>query len=97
MHQQHSTPTPQLLSVCLAALMALFRLPELCREIEPQYLRDMLSCTCSRLLDDRLAATQGPYAPTAPQVVKALNKISIQSAVQVPRAVAVSREPTSHH
>ena len=26
----------QLLSVCLAALMALFRLPELCREIEPQ-------------------------------------------------------------
>ena len=38
----------QLLSVCLAALMALFRLPELCREVRAPPLRDMLACTCSR-------------------------------------------------
>jgi len=80
----------QLLSVCLAALMALFRLPELCREVQPPALRDMLSCTCSRLLDDRLAATRGPYAATAAQVIKALNKISIQSAIQAPRSASLS-------
>jgi hypothetical protein len=80
----------QLLSVCLAALMALFRLPELCREVSPAPLRDMLACTCSRLLDERLAATAGPYAATAAQVIKALNKISIQSAVQVPRSASLS-------
>lgn len=80
----------QLLSVCLAALMALFRLPELCREVKPPPLRDMLACTCSRLLDDRLAATRGPYAATAAQVIKALNKISIQSAIQAPRSSSLS-------
>jgi hypothetical protein len=80
----------QLLSVCLAALMALFRLPELCREVKPPPLRDMLATTCSRLLDDRLAATRGPYAATAAQVIKALNKISIQSAIQAPRSSSLS-------
>ena len=80
----------QLLSVCLAALMALFRLPELCREIEPVALRDMLACTCSRLLDERLAATAGSYAATAAQVVQALNKISIQSAIRAPRSASLA-------
>lgn len=80
----------QLLSVCLAAPMALFRLPEFCREVKPPPLRGMLACTCSRLLDDRLAATRGPYAATAAQVIKALKMISITSAIQAPRSASLS-------
>ena len=44
----------------------------------------------NRLLDERLAATRGPYAATAAQVIKALNKISIQSAIQAPRDASLS-------
>ena len=65
----------QLLMVCIAALMALFRLPELCREVGQATLRKLWAVTCGRLLDKRLATKHGPYALHSQAIFKALNKV----------------------
>jgi hypothetical protein len=38
-------------------------------QVQQEPLRDLLACTCARLLDERLAATRGPYAVHAAQVL----------------------------
>jgi len=75
----------QLLSVCLAALMALFRVPEICRAANTETLKAVLGTCVARLLDSRLAGTNdGPYSKNSLQITKALNKVAIQSSHQAP-------------
>jgi hypothetical protein len=78
------------LSVCLAALMALFRVPEFGYAVSAEALEVLLVATTSRLLDERLGAPQGPYANQAAAVSKALNKIAIGASTTTRRGRALS-------
>lgn len=78
------------LSVCLAALMALFRVPEFGHAVSADAFEALLVAATSRLLDERLGAPHGPYANQAAAVSKALNKIAVSASTTTRRARALS-------
>lgn len=67
-----------LLSVCLAALMALFRDPQMSRLVTQDDLALLIRETGSALLDDRLTATSELDEATATQMARAINKVRLE-------------------
>jgi hypothetical protein len=78
------------LSVCLAALMALFRVPEFGHALSADAFEALLVTATTRLLDQRLAAANGPYTSQAPAVSKALNKVAVSASTTTNRTSALS-------
>mmetsp|Transcript_19330 Transcript_19330/g.39972 ORF Transcript_19330/g.39972 Transcript_19330/m.39972 type:complete len:571 (+) Transcript_19330:1772-3484(+) len=79
-----------LLSITLACLMAVFR-GDMSRQIDQPTLQFLLAECCKGLLDVRLSsAVKGdPTFETQSQIVRAVNKLTIQSAVTSSRTVSV--------
>ena len=73
-----------LLSVCLAALMALFRDPQMSRLVTQDDLALLIRETGSALLDDRLTATSELDEATATQMARAINKVGYKNCLRAP-------------
>lgn len=76
----------QLLSVCLAALIALFKDSELALQVSQEDLMLLIRETATALLDPRLVQGQSELDDaTCKQMVRAINKTTIAAACGVPR------------
>ena len=82
--KNHSTKSISIhiLSVTLAALMAIFRDKELSNSVSESALSLLIEEASTALLDPRLGGTSADMDPsTSTQLVKAINKLAIQSAI----------------